>query len=66
MNKDLELDYEIEVGKVDSQIIINFLDIFSNNLKKTTVIVLDQASIHTSDSIIKKLEEWKQKKLQIF
>ena len=58
MNKNLELDYEIIVGKVNSETIIKFLDLFSNDLKKITVVVLDQASIHTSDSIINKLKEW--------
>jgi len=66
MNKNLELDYEIIVGKVNSETIINFLDKFSNDLKRITVVVLDQASIHTSDSIINKLKEWKDKKLEIF
>jgi hypothetical protein len=31
-------------------------------LSKKTVVVLDQASIHTSNAFLKKLEEWKQKK----
>jgi transposase len=42
------------------------LDKFSEKLKIKTVVVLDQASIHTSDQIIKKLEDWKEKNLEIF
>jgi transposase len=30
------------------------------------VIVTDQASIHTSDAIFEKLEEWKQRNITIF
>lgn len=66
MNRNLELDYQIYSGKIDSEIVINFLDKFSDNLAKTTVVVMDQASIHTSDALIEKLAEWKQKKLEIF
>ena len=66
MNRNLDIDYEITAEKVDSQTIINFFDKFSNNLKQKTVVVMDQASIHTSDVIINKLDEWKQKNLEIF
>jgi transposase len=42
------------------------LDKFSDTLKIKTVVALDQASIHTSDKIIEKLEDWKKKNLEIF
>ncbi|MGB3507723.1 MAG: transposase [Microcoleaceae cyanobacterium] len=38
----------------------------SDNLSKKTVVVMAQASIHISDAIIEKLEEWKHKNLEIF
>ncbi len=66
MNRRNELFYEIIVDKIDSQDVIKFLDRFSNNLTKTTVVILDQASIHTSNAFLEKLEEWKQKNLEIF
>ena len=31
-----------------------------------TVIIIDQASIHTSDAFMEKLEEWEKKNLKIF
>ncbi|NEN99528.1 MAG: IS630 family transposase [Moorea sp. SIO3I7] len=61
-----QLDYEIHQGSIDSEIVINFLDNFSKNLSKLTVVVMDQASIHTSNKILEKLEEWKGKNLDIF
>ena len=61
-----QLDYEIHQGSIDSEIVINFLDKFSKNLDKLTVVVMDQASIHTSHKILEKLEEWKGKNLDIF
>ena len=66
MNKKPDIYYEIITGKVNSQTVINFLDKFSENLSRKTVVIMDQASIHTSNAIIEKLEEWKQKKLEIF
>lgn len=66
MNCKNELFYETQVGNVDSEVVIKFLDKFSLNLSKPTVVVMDQASIHTSDIILEKLPEWKQKNLEIF
>lgn len=66
MNRRNEVYYEIIKDKIESKDVIKFLDEFSNNLSQKTVVVLDQASIHTSDSFLEKLEEWKQKKLEIF
>ena len=66
MNKKPDIYYKIITGKVDSQTVINFFDKFSENLSRKTVVIMDQASIHTSNAIIEKLEEWKQKKLEIF
>ncbi|NEQ04426.1 IS630 family transposase [Moorena sp. SIO3F7] len=61
-----QLDYEIHQGSIDSEIGINFLDNFSKKLSKLTVVVMDQASIHTSHKILEKLEEWQGNNLDIF
>jgi transposase len=66
MNRRNELFYEIYSENVNSKMVIDFLDNFSQNLTIPTVIVMDQASIHTSDSLLEKLEEWSQKNLRIF
>lgn len=66
MNRQNELDYQIIKQGITSQDVIRFLDKFSNKLARKTVVVLDQASIHTSDEFLNKLEEWKQKNLEIF
>jgi transposase len=66
MNRENQLFYEIHDGKVDSDIVIQFLDKFSQQLSKPTTIVLDQASIHTSDRFLEKSPEWQGKKLDIF
>jgi transposase len=66
MNRRNELHYQIYQETIDSQTLIKFLDEFSENLVKPTVVVMAQASIHTSDRLLEKLEDWQQKNLQIF
>ena len=66
MKRDNQLFYETQVGTVTSETVINFLDKYCQNIQKKTVIIIDQASIHTSDAFIEKLEEWEKKNLKIF
>ena len=42
------------------------IDTFFAQVDKRTVIVMDQSSIHTSDAILDKLEEWKERKIELF
>ena len=66
MNFRNELSYEIHASTIDSEVVIKFLDKFSENLLLPTVVVLDQASIHTSDCLLSKLSEWESKNLRLF
>lgn len=66
MKRDNQLFYETQVGTVTSEIVINFLDKYCQNIQKKTVIIIDQASIHTSEAFMEKLEEWEKKNLKIF
>lgn len=66
MAKNQELFWEMSEEYINSNLVINLLDKLSNNLKKKTVIVMDQASIHTSDNLLKNLEKWSAKGLEIF
>jgi transposase len=43
-----------------------FLDEFCKTLTKRTVVVMDQASFHTSKAVLNKLDEWKAQNLEIF
>jgi transposase len=47
-------------------VVIGCIDAFFPAVHKPTVIVTDQASIHTSDAIVDKLEEWKQRNITLF
>jgi transposase len=66
MNRRNELKYETYSGNLNSKKLIKFLDKFSENLTQRTVVVMDQASIHTSNAVLEKLEEWKTKNLELF
>ena len=66
MNKRDQLDaYTIE-GSVDSDVVIAIMDEFCKNLTKKTVVVIDNAPMHTSEAFQSKLGEWAEKGLEIF
>lgn len=66
MNTKNEIFYEIYEKNTDSDKVIEFLDKFSEKIRIKTVILLDQASIHTSDKIMERLEYWREKNLELF
>jgi transposase len=47
-------------------VVIACIDAFFPTVHKPTVIVTDQASLHTSDAIVDKQEEWKQRNITLF
>lgn len=53
-------------GSVTSELVIACFDAFSKTLTRKTVVVLDNASFHTSAAIEKKISEWKSKNLELF
>ena len=57
--------YTIE-STVNSQTVIACIDQCCQTITKKTVIVLDQASIHTSQKMDQKIDVWKEKDLHIF
>jgi len=61
---DLNL-YSIE-GSLTSEILIEYIDDFSNKISKKTVLAIDNAPIHTSAIFKNKLNEWSKKGLEIF
>jgi len=53
-------------GSIDSEVVIACIDDFCQDLRKKTVIVMDQASIHTSKEFTAKIAAWKGSNLEIF
>ncbi|MEG4818426.1 transposase [Microcoleus sp. K5-D4] len=66
MKRNNHLETYISSQSINSDVVIACMDAFFPTLHKPTVIVTDQASIHTSDSIVYKLEEWKQRNIALF
>ena len=66
LGRDNHLIYETTVEKITSQFILEQLEIFSTKLKKLTVVVLDNASVHTAGIIKQRLAAWQNRGLYIF
>jgi transposase len=66
MNKRNELKSYVSYQTINSDVVIACIDTFFVTVNKPTFIVVDQASIHTSDAIFEKIEEWKERNITIF
>jgi transposase len=51
---------------IDSAIMIACVDEFCKQVTKRTVLVMDQASIHTSDAFTERIPDWKMQGVEIF
>jgi hypothetical protein len=66
MNRRNELEaYTIE-GSVDSAVVIHFFNAFCETLQGPTVVVVDKASIHTSEAFQEAIPQWENKGLSVF
>lgn len=66
MNRKNHLESYIFGQSLNSDVVIACIDAFFPIVDKPTVIVVDQASIHTSDAILDKIEECKERGITIF
>lgn len=66
LSRDNKFVFKTTSGKVDSNFIIEQLDALSFTLQKITVVVLDNARIHTSVKVQAQREVWEQRGLFIF
>lgn len=66
MNRNNHLETYVSYQSINSEVIIACIDAFFPKVDKPTVIVVDCSSIHTSDAIVDKLEEWFERGLTIF
>lgn len=53
-------------GSIDSGVVIECFDLLAKNLEKETVVVIDNAPIHTSQEFDEKIEEWAAKGLIVY
>jgi transposase len=66
MNRNNHLETYVSSQSINSDVVIACIDAFFPAVDKPTVIVVDQASIHTSDVILDKIEEWQERGITIF
>jgi len=53
------------ITKVDTKVVIEFFNDFVNQITKTTVVIIDNASIHTSKLFKAAIENWKELGLEL-
>lgn len=61
-----KLIYETTTNKIDASFIFEQLETFSGAMKKPTVVVLDNATVHRAKIIKERLAVWQNKGLYIF
>ncbi len=64
-NKTKSLFYKMTTQKVDTDFVIELFDSFAQQITKTTICILDNASTHTSKKFKAKLQEWEKLGLHI-
>ena len=58
--------YETVDGWVDSDIVMGCFDNFAAKLQKSTVVIIDNASMHTSKKFKERQSEWEKQGLTVF
>lgn len=58
--KTKDLFHAMTTDRVDTDVVIKLFDDFAKQITKTTITVLDNASIHTSKKFKAKIKEWEQ------
>ena len=66
LNRNNDLDVYLFEKSINSGVVIFCIDKFCETLKKKTVLVLDNSSIHRSNALLEKQEEWKEQGLTLF
>lgn len=66
LNRGNQFDAYTFVGSITAAVVIAVLDQFSQTRKQRTVVVLDRASIHTSQAVDAMRAEWAERQLEIF
>ncbi len=56
----------VSYQSINSDVVISCIDTFFPEVHKPTIIVVERSSIHTSDAMLDKIEEWRERNLTIF
>ena len=66
MNRRGHLESYVSFQSINSDVVINCIETFFPKVERRTVIVVDQASIHTAGLLWDYLEEWEERGIEIF
>lgn len=64
--RDMRFHYKITQDNINATFVLNYLEDFSHNLTKFTVIVMDNSSVHHAKMIQDRLLIWQERGLFIF
>ena len=66
MSRKNDLFFELNETTFNSDKLIPFMDKFTDQIVKKTVVILDNSPIHRSKKFMTKIDEWKEKDLFVF
>jgi transposase len=66
VNRDCRFNSFVFEESITSSVVVSCFDWFANQIKKQTVVIIDNAPIHTSNEFNSYIEEWKEKGLIIY
>jgi transposase len=66
LNRNNHLETYVSTQSINSDVVVACIDAFFPTVDKPTVIVVEQASIHTSGVVLDKIEEWTERGITIF
>jgi transposase len=66
MNLDCQLHYQTFEGTLNSEKIIAVIDEFVQHIKKQTILVIDNASVHHSKAFETKITQWQEQDLYVY
>jgi transposase len=66
LSKNNHLESFVFTGTITSDIVVECFNIFANSLQRTTIVVLDNAPIHTSDEFDDRIDFWEEKGLFLY
>ncbi len=66
VNRDCQFNSFVFEGTITSAVVIACFDWFAEQIEQPTTIVIDNASIHTSDEFNSHIEGWKEKGLKVY
>lgn len=66
LSRSNELIFQTTQKNINADFVLDFLDTFSLKIKRLTVVVLDNARIHTARKIKERFQVWQQRGLFIF